>query len=414
MVSPRVLLGLLVAGVVACSSEPAAEEPGEAAETGYEEELKNAEIKGQPSQKWIYAGMLPALEKPEVVASLKAHTVRVTGLLPKAFAGKLPFYAEAAPAGDRTKVTVVYPIATGKVDPSTGKAPAAAGSYTTLFGIAYTPTNDKAPWGGFPFLMYNASRGIAFHGPITSKPDVVTGDLEWILYRGPVSHGCNRMAGEHVVELSHLLGIDMGKPHTISERFTLGVKVTITPEFDTFDARQVDVNYPAEKGVTRPTGPTAKVYPTWLSDDFPRFVCAYQADRPLGPQHCDTAGENRRDPLTGASLAPQASAQPWVGDPCDDAADCGFKAGGKAATCSVGTAGAGLCTVSCEGYCPDSADRSVTFCAAFPDGKGRCVVKADARNASCSAIPGTAAVVASRMIGASGASAAKATVCMPQ
>jgi hypothetical protein len=412
------LAGVLVTAAAVqlggCASEdPEENAGGESAESSYEDELINAEKNGQPSQKWIYDGMLPRLERPEVVGSLKGHTVRVTGLLPRTFQGELPFYAEAKPVGDRTKVTVVYPIATGKVDPSTGLAPAAAGTYTTLFGIAYTPTNTKAPWGGFPFMMYHSKRGIAFHGPITSVTDVGTGDLEWHLYRGPVSHGCNRMAGEHIVEMAHLVGIDMTKPYKVSDRFALVVKTTITPEYDVFDGNTVDVDYPAEKGVVLPTGTGVKMYPTWRSDDFPRFVCAYQADRPLGAGHCGNAGKNRRDPVTGKYYV-EPSQDPWIGASCAEDGDCGFTANGKQGSCTLGTQGAGVCTIPCEGGCPDRAGSPVTFCATFPDGAGRCVSKAEAMNQLCQAVPGTAPKLVDRMIGASKAKAAKSTVCLPQ
>ena len=49
----------------------------------------------------------------------------------------------------------------------------------------------------------------------------MTGDLEWHLYRGPVSHGCNRMAGEHVVELDP--GNDGTSDTLISEAAIRGI-----------------------------------------------------------------------------------------------------------------------------------------------------------------------------------------------
>ena len=56
-------------------------------------------------------------------------------------------------------------------------------------------------FGGFPFLGYAPrENGFAMHGPINRTNE------EWFLKRGQVSHGCNRMAGEHVVELSVLAG----------------------------------------------------------------------------------------------------------------------------------------------------------------------------------------------------------------
>lgn len=66
-------------------------------------------------------------------------------------------------------------------------------------------SHDKANYarysfGHFPFLGYAPTGGFAMHGPITRTEDM------WYLERGEVSHGCNRMAGEHAVELAVLYG----------------------------------------------------------------------------------------------------------------------------------------------------------------------------------------------------------------
>jgi hypothetical protein len=406
---------LALAGAVALPLAPlgCASSQGDPADaqTSDEDDLKNAEKNGSKSQQWIYNGPLPKLEATSVFASLKAHTVRITGLLPAGYTGTVPYYAEAEPqAGGRTRVTVVYPIATGKVDPSTGAAPAAPGKYSQIFAVAYTQTTVKAAWGGFPFMAYNGGRGIAFHGPITSAADLEMGDYQWHLYRGPVSHGCNRMEGEHIVEFAHLLGVDMSKPHTSSEQFTLKTTVTISTEFDSWNGMFVDVDYPAEAGVVRPTT-NAKLFKTWDSNDLPRFVCAYQPGRALDANHCATAGENRRDPITGASLA--LADGDWIGDSCASSDACSFSAAGAAATCVTSTAGPGVCSIPCEGYCPDKAGAASTFCAPV-GGAGRCLPKAGSSNDGCAALPGTAPVTVARLIGASAAKAAKATVCMPQ
>jgi hypothetical protein len=214
------------------------------------------------------------LESPRVVASLKGHTARVTGLLPKGFVGALPFYARTKLLkSGRTELTVVYPIATGAVDPSTGKAPMAPGSYGTMWLVPFTPTNDKASWGGFPFLLYQPTRGIAFHGPITSVRNAETGDWEWRIVRGPVSHGCNRMQGEHVVELAHLLGTDMRAPHKVGKSDQRGINVKVTTDWDSVDGVFVDVDYPALPQVKRPKT-NVLVYPTWDSVNLPNLVCA--------------------------------------------------------------------------------------------------------------------------------------------
>jgi hypothetical protein len=373
-----------------------------------EDELKNVEKTGGKSQRWIYQGGLPALEGVQVVASLKGHTVRVTGLLPKGFTGALPFYAKPkALAGGRTQVTVVYPIATGAVDPSTGKAPMAPGSYKTLWTVPFTPTNDKAAWGGFPFMLYQPQRGIAFHGPITSTRNADTGDWEWRLVRGPVSHGCNRMQGEHVVELAHLMGVDMRTPHSVGESIQRSADVRVTTEWDAFDGSLVDVDYPALPQVKRPkTGVT--VYPTWDSTNLPNLVCAHDPKRPLDGHHCDEVGAVRQDLATGAMLF-EPELEPWIGHACTSNDDCAFTADGKPASCLV-SGGLGYCTIACDGYCPDRAGEAGTFCGKHA-GAGRCMAKAAVENEGCAAIPGTAAKAKERFVGASGAPSKVATVC---
>lgn len=74
-----------------------------------------------------------------------------------------------------------------------------AGDWRITLKVAAKKNNEKGSFGFFPFLLYTGS-GHALHGPITVD------DLMWELRRGEVSHGCNRMEGEHVVELATLLG----------------------------------------------------------------------------------------------------------------------------------------------------------------------------------------------------------------
>lgn len=373
-----------------------------------EDELKNVEKTGEKSQRWIYQGPLPALEDVKVVASLKGHTVRVTGLLPKSFVTPLPFYARTKPAANgRTEVTVVYPIATGAFDPSTGMAPMAPGSYKTLWTVPFTPTNDKAAWGGFPFMLYQPQRGIAFHGPITSTRNAETGDWEWRLVRGPVSHGCNRMQGEHVVEFAHLMGTDMSIPHQTGESIQRAANVTVTTEWDSYDGSFVDVDYPALASVKRPKT-SVTLYPTWDSTYLPNLVCAFDPKRPLDGHHCDEVGAVQQDLATGKLLF-EPLPSPWLGDACSSDADCGFLADGQQARCHMSQTH-GFCSIPCEGYCPDRAGEAGTFCG--KDGsKGICMAKAALENGGCAEVPGTSAKPKERFVGSSGAPAKVATVC---
>ncbi len=250
------------------------------------------------SNKWIYNGLLPALVEPSIVVSIAGHTARVSGYLPAGFTGALPFYATAETVAGRRRLTVVYPVATGS-------ATNAPGMYPDIRGLPYVPyarnsSGDYVPWGGFPFLEYNHRRGIAFHGPITHG-STATG-VEWLLKRGPVSHGCNRMQGEHVVELAHLLGLQMDRTHTASEGRSIRVNVNVIEGYDAVGGQSVDVNYPRTAGAVAPSGPV-RMFRTWWSSDFPRWVCAYKSGRALDANHCAYEPANRLDAATGEEPA---------------------------------------------------------------------------------------------------------------
>jgi hypothetical protein len=269
MMSLRVLGLAMVAGslAVACASSS-------------DEDLPNTEDmlqKGPNTDRWVYNGLLPHLDSPSVVVAQTPHTARVTGLLPAGFdASKLPFYAQDAvePAENgRTRISVVYPIATGQ---SVNQQP---DDYVTERVFPHR-TDSSAPWGGFPFISYvnddSPFKGIAFHGPITAD------EGEWKLIRGPVSHGCNRMQGEHVVELAHLIGVDMTTKLWPGDAILRDLKIPVkvirgTP--DQVGGMNVDVDYPATSAVKRPTT-NVKMFKAWKSDDFPTWVCRINAAKP--------------------------------------------------------------------------------------------------------------------------------------
>lgn len=253
---------------------------------------------GANSDKWVYNGTLPHLEDPSLTMSRQAHTVRVSGYLPASYdVSKLPFYAkdQARREGSRTKIDVVYPVATG----ASFNLP--AGSYKTD-RVWPRRTDSSAPWGGFPFISYvnpalSSSTGVAFHGPITSA------DGEWKLIRGPVSHGCNRMQGEHVVELAHLLGVDMTtKIWSGNSSAPLDARVPVkvlVGEPDVYEGQGVDVAYAAREGVRRPSN--GKVFRTWRSQDFPEWVCRVTGNTTnLSSTYCKEHGNtNRFDAIAG-------------------------------------------------------------------------------------------------------------------
>jgi hypothetical protein len=257
--------------------------------------------KGPNSDQWVYNGTLPHLEKPSIVVSQSAHTVRVSGLLPADFdAAKLPFYAKDAAAEEngRTRIHLVYPIATGS---EVNHQP---NDYVTE-RVFPRRTDSSAPWGGFPFISYvndiSSFKGIAFHGPITAE------DGDWKLIRGPVSHGCNRMLGEHVVELAHLIGVDMTTRlwpgNTILRDMKIPVKVIRVT--DTLNGKNIDVDYPAQNAVKRPKD-NVQMFKIWKSEDFPAWVCRVNRKSPppadnVPRDYCsETMGhDNRFDAVTG-------------------------------------------------------------------------------------------------------------------
>ncbi|NOU27733.1 MAG: L,D-transpeptidase family protein [Polyangiaceae bacterium] len=257
--------------------------------------LPNVETLTGKSVQWVYSGPLPQLESPKVEVSLLAHVALVTGLLPKTFdVAKLPSYVKTATVGGRTQIAVAYPVATAATDEMdpVRKAPYRnwPGDNATIYSIPFTPSNhssentDATMWGGFPFIKY-APPGHALHGPIDVAPTAEAGQV-WKLKRGPVSHGCNRMNGEHIVELAHLIGTDMASRNYVENTILrgpakdgVGVPVLVREAQISWNGKYVDSSYPVHKGmearVTRPAAAESTVFPSWdaSAPEFQSFVC---------------------------------------------------------------------------------------------------------------------------------------------
>ena len=288
------LVGLAVAGSAGCSADAT-----DASQVDESELLRDT----GPTSHWSYRGIMPELESPRLTVSIKGHTVHVAGLLPKSFSGRLPFHARTENAGGgRTRVHVVYPIAT--VDPH-GTLPDGSPTrnpepfdYNVCGGDNFHSTNAIGAFGGFPFVEYVCGHtdrdgrvrdGVAFHGPITSRD--VSGSSYWALKRGPVSHACNRMLGEHVLEMAHVIGFDRG---------ARGTPTQVIADFDTLQGKVIDVDYPAT-GWTRPKAADSVVFPIWqavnqradgsIALDFPQWACE--------TSRCPSMPPNARDPFTG-------------------------------------------------------------------------------------------------------------------
>lgn len=237
----------------ACAADPDAPSDEPTSEDNTADELR---VRGQAE--WFYSGPLPALEQPAVTVSLKGHTARVQGFLPRGAEVPEAAHLRAVSVDGRVRIDVVYPVATG------ASYNAAAGTYHFERAIPYRPDGNTytvsdgdhwVTWGGFPFLGYNGT--IALHGPITTI-NQKRGDADvWFLRRGTVSSGCNRMMGEHVTELAHLIGVDMRKVYGAKQTITpRPAPVTLVEDYDTLDGKYVDVDFPTDVGVVRP----AKVY----------------------------------------------------------------------------------------------------------------------------------------------------------
>lgn len=254
------LLGLLasVLALGACAADPAVDED-------INEETGEDALAAKADEHWFYTGALPRLENAVVIASLEGHTARVSGLAPRGTTiPQLP-HVRTKDENGRTRVDVVYPIATA--NSSVGKTNSPPGEYAFYHvkpyrpdGITFTRSEGDhwVTWGGFPFIGYND--GIAFHGPITSKDNAGVPDMSvWYLRRGQVSGGCNRMLGEHAVELAHIIGANMRKVFEPNRAYgpreaPLNVtgKTIVVADYDQYDGKFVDVDYPTDTGVTRP------------------------------------------------------------------------------------------------------------------------------------------------------------------
>lgn len=252
----RFAFGLLLGSAILAGG--CAADPGDADDEGASSEDA---IVAKADEHWFYSGPMPALRDAKVYASLAGNTAHVVGYLPEGAnadeINRLPNVKTKAEGG-KTRVDIVYPIATA-APPKTNSRPGTYSFYGAKpyrpDGIAYTVSagNHFVPWGGFPFLGYN--NGIAFHGPITSQGAAGAPDMKvWYLKRGDVSSGCNRMMGEHVTELAHVLGISMRKVWTANQMYEnpTTAKTIVLADYDTLDGKFIDVDYATDVGVTRP------------------------------------------------------------------------------------------------------------------------------------------------------------------
>jgi hypothetical protein len=264
------IVSCAVLALTACSS--AGEEIGES----------EGRLDNKARDEWFYTGPMPTLEEASVTLSLEGHTARVSGKLPlDATLPPLPHVKTKTLPDGRTLVDAVYPIATA--NPDNDKINQRPDTYhltrMVMFrpnGIAVTVKEGRhnVTWGGFPFLSYTSGGDVAFHGPITSAGG------SWFLQRGRVSGGCNRMLGEHVVELAHLIGAPMDRIYEANKDYTSSTPPIAAPGavhviagYDEYDGKKVDVDYPTARRMVRP-GKTfgdenVAMFGTWIASEQP-------------------------------------------------------------------------------------------------------------------------------------------------
>ena len=253
-----------------------------------------------------------------------------------------------------TGFSKVYPVGVGTLGRS-GRSITPTGHFATgadtSNGWWYVPTRwDPDYFEGYPFLRLTVrnSNGYNTYG--------LHGPITNPLRRGYVSHGCMRMAKPDIVELFFMVKDHPSTPVTIQQEVELDAA-----------GNPVDVGSDVE---------------LWAPEDR----IAY-----------------------GASVGPRGDVT-FVGDECDEHADCGGYPGAVDTFCHP----AGFCTQKCEGYCPDYPGRAGTFCATDPTWpRGICMSKVGPENAECATVPGTAPETLPRHIGMSGAAASEARVCAP-
>lgn len=251
-----------------CAADPGSDGDADQADVG-EDALTH-----RASDAWIYDGPLPALEGSQVTISLKGHTVRVSGLLPAGAQVPVMPHLKAKLEGGRTRIDVVYPIATG-AEYSYNARP---GDYRFTHARPWRPDGQATSssgtsfvtWGGFPFLAYAGN--IALHGPISHGGNAAGTDV-FTLKRGAVSHGCNRMLGEHVTELAHVVGVNMRTVWTSDRIYNNPSKtnaaVKLIAEYDSYDGKLVDVDYPTDVGAPRPARDQSVMFGSWVGTETP-------------------------------------------------------------------------------------------------------------------------------------------------
>lgn len=93
------------------------------------------------------------------------------------------------------------------------------------------------------------------------------------------------------------------KVHSGAPVTGLDVPVTVLRKADTWKDQNVDVDYPVQPGVVRPTT-NVKMFKAWSADDLATFVCPLDKKDLAGAKvipadYCAGKNRNKFDPATG-------------------------------------------------------------------------------------------------------------------
>jgi hypothetical protein len=175
-----------------------------------------------------------------------------------------------------------------------------------------------------------------------------------------------------------------------------------------------------------PLSPPAPEAPAGEDDDAPESPApeqpapeqpAPEQPAPEQPAPEQPAPEQPALPPAPAPSPPLRLVAQWIGDACTDDSSCAFLDGTRGVCQTIHGLSTGVCTVSCEGLCPDLAGHGSTFCvpsAEFSaESGGLCARRPGPENLYCLGTPGLWARTANRYIGRSNAVRRQAEVCLP-
>jgi len=106
------------------------------------------------------------------------------------------------------------------------------------------------------------------------------------------------------VELANLIGIDMSTTVFTGASVTgLDVPVTVLRKTDTWQGKNVDVDYPVQGNVARPTT-NVKMFKSWSGGDLATFVCPLDkrdlaGSRVIPAGYCARKNRDKFDAATG-------------------------------------------------------------------------------------------------------------------